>query len=519
MELTSRVQGSHATRFLLLVACLALTSSAALAVGASVKLTTATQPPDALAGTNNVYATGTGFPSGTIAPGGITVSFASSCMGTPVATTAGIQVTPILGSTDRVYFNVPSTLKTGTYYVWLTDSDPAFTSSSCSKLIVTNTTKTLSACVPSSSLAVNVGSTNVDAYVPFGFWEGSTAGIERVPLEGTDTALNYVTPGAVNSCAANSATGEVVCTENSTNVDLINGAALTTIKSGSSAYAGFSGGDCENCGVAVNAANNTAVIGMGLTGGAGVQVLNLTTNTFNTAFPLVHYVSEDISIDPTRNLILSPAENGEYDVLNIGSGNALTEYSNDTGGELDSAAEDCTTGIALSSYEFSDYIYISDLTQATYTAGSPGAWGAPGQFINLSDGGYSAGTSGISSAPGTNHLGIVTGEFGGQAYSALQLPSSSGSGTPTLADYAYVATMPNTPDGNPFEAGYDPHTVTAYTSLATGKSYGVIADYEPGYPDYLAVIDLACVLAQPRTSGTHDVIGNASSCVRYVKVP
>ncbi len=33
------------------------------------------------------------------------------------------------------------------------------------------------------------------------------------------------------------------------------------------------------------------------------------------------------------------------------------------------AAEDCTTGIALAADEFTDNIYITDLTQATFTAG------------------------------------------------------------------------------------------------------------------------------------------------------
>jgi hypothetical protein len=208
---------------------------------------------------------------------------------------------------------------------------------------------------------------------------------------------------------------------------------------------------------------------------------------------------------------------GNYDLLKIGSGNTLTEYSNYTGSAtLDSAAEDCTTGIALASDEFTDEIYITDLTQAVF---STSTWSAPGQYINLNDGGYSAGTCGISTAPGTGHLAVVTGEFGGSAYSALLLPSTSGSGTPTLADYAYVSGMPATPDGNYFSAGYDPHTVTAYTSPNNSKSYAVFADYYYGYPNWLGVVDLACVLAQPRTAGTHNVVGSASTCTRYVAVP
>jgi len=167
------------------------------------------------------------------------------------------------------------------------------------------------------------------------------------------------------------------------------------------------------------------------------------------------------------------------------------------------------------------------LTQATFTAGSPGTWTAPGQFFNLDDGGtyagFAAGTCGISTAPGTGHLAVVTGEFGGNAYAALQLPATSGSGTPTLADWAYVGSMPTTSDGGTFSAGYDPHTVTAYTSPNNNKSYAVFADYEGGYePTNLGVVDLACVLALPRDPGTHNVTTPATAtaaCTRYVAVP
>jgi hypothetical protein len=322
----------------------------------------------------------------------------------------------------------------------------------------------------------------------------------------------------------------VVCTENNTNVDLISGptaTAVTTISSSANNFAGFSGGDCYNCGVGVNASNNTAVIAGGFSGasGYGVQYLNLANNTFSTPFPMSNVVSEDISIDPSRNLILSPGEGGNYTLLKIGSGNALTEYGQYVGYEFDSAAEDCTTGIALASIEFSDEIYITDLTQAVFTSGTPGTWTGSGQVLNLSDGGYAAGTCGISSAPGTNHLGVVTGEFGGSSFSALQLPSTSGTGVPTLADYAYVSAMPNTPDGGAFSAGADPHTVTAYTSPNNSKSYAVFADDESGYysdiaPSYVGVVDLACVLGLPR-SGAHTVSpsANLSSCVRYVAIP
>jgi len=503
-------------RSAVVLACLFLFQSAA---SAQVTLSTAAVPSSGLAGTTTIHVTGGGFPGG-VTTTGVTVSFAASCLALSPAATGPATHVSLLGGTDLIYALIPGSLASGTYAVWVTGTSPAFASKSCSTVVVTATSTTLAACVPTSSLAITAG-TNVNAYVPFGYWDGGETGIEEVPLEGTSTAQNFTTTGDVNSCASNSVTGEVVCTENNSNVDLITGSTLTTLTSGSNSEASFSGGVCENCGVGINAANNTAVIAMGYSPSASnsaVQVLNLGSNSFNAVTPLRYVVSEDISIDSTNNYVLSPGENGVYDILKIGSGNSLTEYVNDTGGELDSAAEDCTTGIALASYEFSDDIYITDLSQAKFTSGTPGSWTAPGQFIDLSDGGYSAGTCGISSAPGTGHLAVVTGEFGGSSYAALQLPSTSGSGTPTLADYAYVGNMPNTPDGAPFSAGFDPHTVTAYTSPNTNKSYAVFVDYAPGHPDYLGVVDLACVLALPRT-GAHIVSGDTSSCTRYVSIP
>ncbi len=77
-------------------------------------------------------------------------------------------------------------------------------------------------------------------------------------------------------------------------------------------------------------------------------------------------------------------------------------------------------------------------------------------------GGLAAGTNGIAVAPGT-HLGIVTGEFGGNVEGVIQLPSTSGSGTPAVVDYV-AFTVPNTPADAPWAEGFDPHTVTAYVS-------------------------------------------------------
>ncbi len=518
-------------------ACLALVAGLALApisASAATKLAAAASPSTGVAGVTFVNLTVTGLPAGTLASG-VTVAVAPTCaLGGSVSgevTTTATKITNVVGVT-RIQFQVPGALAQGTYLVSISGS--GFGSTDCSILNVTHSNATLNACLPTSSLAVALGTT-VTAYVPNAAWlsgtSGGATGVQAVPIEGGGAPVSIATPNNVNSCSSNPATGETVCTANNTDVYLINGTALTTVlTSQASAFAGFSGGSCENCGVAIDALSNSAFIGMGVAGspsGDGIEALDLNKNIFGTPFPTSFSVSENISIDPGRNLILSPDEGGTYDLLSITNAGAITgEFGMNVGPlgggfTLDSAGEDCTTGIAVSASEFTSNMILADLNQASFTAGAPGTWSAPSQSFTF-NGGFSAGTSGVSIAPGGSHLGIITGEFGGQAFAVFQLPAAPGTGgtVPTVLDYVYVSTLPVTPDGNGFSAGFDPHTITAYTSPNTGKAYGVIADWATGQPSFVAVIDLAALMSAPRVAGsnsidpTFDLLG--SGAVRYV---
>jgi len=386
------------------------------------------------------------------------------------------------------------------------------------------------ACNPTSSLSLLLGQNGVVAYIPNGNWGSSQTGIQVVPIEPPGTATPIATAGVVNSCASNSVTGETVCTANDTDVYLINGTnLLATLTSGSTAATDTSGGNCFNCGVAIESNSNTAVLGIGYSNapsGSAIQFLNLGSNTFSPPVPAANEISEDVLWDPIRQLILSPDEDGIYDLYRLQSG-STPEYGNTLGGTLDSAGEDCLTGIALSTDEFTSNIVLTDLTQATFTAGSPGTWTAPLQFQAIPEwdpyDGTESGTDGIAVATGS-HLGIISGEFPfppsqANAVMVVQLPSTSGTGTPALVDYAVVA-MPNDPAGYPFSIGCDPHTVAAYVSPTTGKATGIVTDYGPvtcyanGTPQYVALVDLQGMLNAPRLSGTHtvdpsyDLVGN-----------
>lgn len=512
----------------LLCGCL-LAQSAAWAV----TLTPATVPSSGVAGANTAFVTGSGFPTG-ILPGGVTVSFATSCLATsPTTTTLATSARLLLGSTERIGFVIPGSLATGTYSVWVTGSSPAFASTTCSTLNVTNSSSKIEACIPSSSLAVALGK-NVDAYVPHGCWECGGTGVGLVPIEGTDTPATIATPGVVNACSSDAITGETVCTANTNDVYLITGSTLnTTLTSGANQSTSFSGGACRNCGVAIDAANNTAYIEEGVAGGSsgeGIQALNLATNAFNAPFPMHFHVSENIAVDPNLNYIFSPGEDSNYTVLQIApgvppSGGALTEFGEaiPTDADLDSAAEDCTTGIALSSSEFTSHVIIQDMTQAVFTPGTPGTYTAPEQSVTLTGGFYAAGTSGISIAPGSSHLAVVTGEFGGNTFSVLQLPSTSGTGTPNFVDYANTSIPANpagagSPCGSGFSAGLDPHTLTAYTSPNDGKPYALFANSPT--PNCLVRVDMQAIMAAPRSGDGHSLAGPPpAAAFTYYNVP
>ncbi|MFL5445923.1 MAG: hypothetical protein ACJ78W_15520 [Myxococcales bacterium] len=376
-------------------------------------------------------------------------------------------------------------------------------------------------CQPSSLLSVLVSGGNVVAYVPKGAWQLPFTGISVVNVEGTAITPTLVpTAQAVNSCASNPLTGATVCTANGTDVYLLSGTAIaSTLTSGGSGLIGFSGGNCTNCGVTMDATHGRALIGLSIAGAPGFQFLNLATSTFEPPFASASgVISEDPLIDPFRNLLLSAAENNGYEIVDVTSSTAPAFFENLVGaaGELDSSGEDCTTGIALSGAEFSfpSQVFVADLTQAVFTAGTPGAWTAASQVQILSESFLSAGASGLAVAQGT-HTGIVTGEFGGDELTAIALPATSGSGTPAIADWVSCNI------GNGFQNGLDPHTVNAYQSPANGHAVALLANLGA---TTLAVVDLTNLLDPaivPRTAAGHACATRPlpASVVSFVSVP
>ena len=467
------------------------------AVVPAVKLNTWTSASQGYAGSTKVLLTGSGFLS-TPTAANVTVAVAATCGGAPLATTTASTTKHILGSSNTIGFQIPASLATGTYQVSATDtaSGEAFGSSNCSSMKVLPAKIALSSCVPGASMGILTQGTNVAAYVPNGAWYTGNTGINVVPVEGTGIATNVPTGSVVNSCSSNSVTGTTVCTANDTNVYVLTGSAISnTVTTNSDTYANFSGGSCMNCGVAIDAVNNRAYVQMGLStapSGTALQVLDSTTGAQvpPITIPLANQVAENIQVDPGRGLIFSPNEFNNYDLVTTGGSPAEYGMQVYTVGEFDSAAEDCTTGIAVATQEFTGNLFITDVTQASFGTNT---WSAPGQSINFPEfDTMSAGTSGIAVAPGS-HLAMVSGEFGGNQIGVVTLPSASVTGPPTFGPYV-SCNIPNDQYGNPFSAGYDPHTITAYVSPNDGQVYGVLADWYYGSPSALVVVNMQALL-------------------------
>jgi hypothetical protein len=419
-------------------------------------------------------------------------------------------------------------------------------------------------CMPGTSVSALVTGKSVTAYVPAGSYSEAALGVFAVPLEAAPTGIvpDYPTlpspvkistgtdpvQGVINTCGGNSQTGTVVCTSNGNTVYLINGlqaltaqtaTALPSDGAATGAVEQFSGGTCQTCNVAIDPVHNLAYLSIATgtdTGedstGAAFQVLNLATNTFGSVFQTgQEATSEDIVVDPLRfgGLVLSPNEGfletaagaGNYQLLQTSTGSvfnfALTAAQGAptvTSG-LDSAAEDCESGIALATDEFTDSIFLVDLNQVTFsgTSWSAGTAATPGfnfvpipQFAALTNNTDEAGTAGVAVVAQGTHVGVVAGEFGGGTFLAIALPTTSGTGTPVLKDYV-VATIPSTPTDNlPWSLGADPHTLTAYMSPNSGQPYAVFEDdidvltTVDGARTFLAVVDLNALLARPRSA-------------------
>jgi len=72
-----------------------------------VKLNTNTSPSTGVAGSTDVWITGSGFPSGTITPADVKITLNTTCTVSKGTSAATLAVRSVVGTTYRIEFKVP----------------------------------------------------------------------------------------------------------------------------------------------------------------------------------------------------------------------------------------------------------------------------------------------------------------------------------------------------------------------------------------------------------------------------
>ena len=410
-----------------------------------------------------------------------------------------------------------------------------------------NTTSTTS-----NAPGVLINGTNVSLFVPYSTDNSLKIGtalkvIESAPgAAATKTVL--LKTGYANSCAASPATGIAVCSAAFGSSYLVRppNNKVAGFKSGVTKRIHFTGGDCANCGVAIDDAMGLAIVSTSK-GYLPVQISPFGLQPIISTNDDV--ISGNFGYDPVDHYILSPnyqivnlktfkTQNPDYQIIDMSDGTAFD--LSDKGGFFnaqgtcvtnsgsttqrdalpDSGAYDVNTGIAYGTFrspsdcvpDVVEDIALFDLTQATFDT-STGTWSTSAKQIQtlseMTD--LTNGITGIAIVPGQS-LAIVADrrEISGSAgFGALSLPTSSGSGTPSIQDWVQ-AEMPNDPSGKPWQMGFMPNGLTAYASPNNGEGMGVIINRAR---TYAAVVDIAALLAAPRQTGTMHTISASENLV------
>jgi hypothetical protein len=383
----------------------------------------------------------------------------------------------------------------------------------------------------------------------------NTGGVERVEMRGTTVLSDTLipTPNSPRTCAANWVTGQVVCPSftvpNPPQVYLLSGKQLTaTLTDGATGDVTTSGISDQSGGVVIDASRNLAVLSVGLnlgsiaaTGeGGGYQLLDLNTNTFSTPVPVGTNpilpakgdmaTSENMALDPVRQLILSANEQGDYQIGQYSSvSSPLALYDNvhmkvdlspNDGAFFDGTAVDVTTGIALASDEYQDstnepFLVVVDTKQKSLTAGSPnGTWTAPFSVQHFNELPPALLQAMMTVVPGT-HLALLTSELASQnetAVTVVRLPSYAGCGTPAVVDWVSIIQNVSSPVVPYFQAD-GPHGLSGYVDPNTGRA--MVALRAASLTEALVLADLEAILAAPRSAAhvldpTYDLYGSGA---------
>jgi hypothetical protein len=485
--------------------------------------------------------------SGGYTPGGtVTFNLYSPSQACGVGTPAYSQTATVAAGGTAVTGHTSPATAAGTWSwtaVYSGDDNNNAASSGCG--VETSTVVPTGSCEGTGSISTLVSGSNVISYVPKGSWSSPPTGIDVVNVEGSSITNTQIPTGSdvINSCASNSVTGITVCTANNNHVYVLKGTGLdpcvaNPLTDGGTGILDFSGGAATTTGVAMDAVDNKALLGVSVAGTGGFQFLDLSTFTFESPFATKNpggEISEDPLLDPVHHIIGSAAEDNNFEIVNVLNSTSPQFYEQNlsaaiskvgANNELDSTSEDCSTGILLAPTEYSSPsgVEVADIQnagtapEAAFTPGSPGSWTAPEQFQTLTGSTLQYGADGSAVAQGT-HTGVISGEFGGDTLTALALPTTSGGGaTPAIQSWVSCQTGPD-PSGQAFSVGGDPHTLAAYQSPNGGDAIALLVNANA---TEMVAVDLTAMLNPATVPATGDVCNSGtlpSSVERFVPLP
>jgi hypothetical protein len=313
----------------------------------------------------------------------------------------------------------------------------------------------------------------------------SSALLASIPMPVADSLGNPFVPNA--TAASQSALKVIVISYTSPDVQVVDAAtnAITaTYTSPVTQFADFSGGSCMICGALVNPGlSSNQVL---LDTAQGYYTMDLGTGAF-TALVAAN-PSENFAFDSTSQVILSPTYTfdgtaTEVQLLDL-SGNTISSNASLNIIEPDSAAVDLSTGVGVVIDEQGGTQTFINLAQV---AVSSGAWTAPTTVYSIP---FFAEMTYVA-VDSASHTLFTSQEFYNMTAIEL-LPATAPAGAPPAPTGYVWAYMPNTPDGNGYLNGGDPHGVSIFTSVVDGKLYGFLIDQSQ---TWVAKIDLAGGLA------------------------
>ncbi|GAC1388985.1 MAG: hypothetical protein NVSMB31_04130 [Vulcanimicrobiaceae bacterium] len=273
-------------------------------------------------------------------------------------------------------------------------------------------------------------------------------------------------------------------------------ATYTTDASGSLS---FTGGTCQICGAAYDAADDGVLIATA----KGYELYGAPPSN-SLLKTIAAPVSENFGYNPVTNQVWSPHYPGSgtttgFDLADVKTGKLYTLTPSPTGlDEPDQGAVDNQTNIGITSQEFANIVYLLPFSLATLDSPAAGQFADPFGQVTL--------TSTLSSTCSTMlddlavdsqaHLAFFTGEFCSPGpVGVAQLPSTS-SASPSVSDWNF-ANVPVAPNGVPWDEAHDPHAVATFNVPPICSDCGAIFNLDRSY---LAVVDLKKLLAAPRDS-------------------